>query len=84
MGRMPATAAFSYGQRGKRADLSELLHKTGWMLKWGGVFRQEFLEQAQDICTVTERKAVVTTFAEDASAAEYTDYLPETIEGLRR
>ena len=26
MGRMPATATFSYGQRGKRADLSELLH----------------------------------------------------------
>ena len=25
MGRMPATATFSYGQRGKRADLSELL-----------------------------------------------------------
>ena len=23
---MPATATFSYGQRGKRADLSELLH----------------------------------------------------------
>lgn len=53
-------------------------------VEMGGVFRQEFLEQAQDICTVTERKAVVTTFAEDASAAEYTDYLPETIEGLRR
>ena len=27
MGRMPATAAFSYGQRGERADLSELLHR---------------------------------------------------------
>ena len=27
MGRMPATATFSYGQRGKRADLSELLHQ---------------------------------------------------------
>ena len=25
MGRMPATATYSYGQRGERADLSELL-----------------------------------------------------------
>ncbi len=25
MGRMPATTTFSYGQRGERADLSELL-----------------------------------------------------------
>ena len=45
--------------------------------------RNNLLEQALEICTVTEKKLVVTSFAEDASAAEFTDYLIETIEKLR-
>ena len=34
-GRMPATITFSYGQRGARADLSELLHRVCF---FGSVF----------------------------------------------
>ena len=30
-------------------------------------------------CTVSERKKVVTTYTKDASAAEFTDYLLETL-----
>ena len=44
--------------------------------------RKAILEKALDICTVTERKKVITTQVEDASTAEFTDYLLETIEGL--
>ncbi len=71
--------------RGEYADPSSLIRAVGMMLAHIGYGdRKELLEQALDICTVTERKVVLTTFAEDASAAEYTDYLLETIEGLRR
>ena len=44
--------------------------------------KRRILEKALDICTVTERKKVITTQVEDASTAEFTDYLLETIEGL--
>ena len=45
----------------------------------GFVEKKELLEKAMDICTVTERKVVLTTFTEDASAKEFTDYVIETI-----
>ena len=45
--------------------------------------RKAILEQALDICTITERKLVVTTQKTDASAAEFTDYLLETINKLK-
>ena len=46
-------------------------------------YDEETLDRALEICTVTERKKVVTTFPEDASTKEFTDYLLETIEQLR-
>jgi len=36
-----------------------------------------------DICTVTERKVVLTTFTKDASTKEFTDYVIDTIEQIR-
>lgn len=45
--------------------------------------RKKILSDALDICTVTERKVVLTTFVEDASTAEFTDYLLETIRRIR-
>lgn len=70
--------------RGDYADPSSLIRAVGMMLAHiGYADRKELLEKALDICTVTERKVVLTTFVEDASAAEYTDYLIETIEKIR-
>ena len=45
--------------------------------------RAKLLDDAMEICTVTEKKLVVTTQKEDASAAEFTDYLLETIQKIR-
>ena len=45
--------------------------------------RKQILDKALDFCTVTERKMVLTTFREDASAKEFTDYLLETIDQLK-
>ena len=44
--------------------------------------KKVLLEKALDVCT-TEKKVVLTTFTEDASAKEYTDYIIETIEKLK-
>ncbi|HYE80707.1 MAG TPA: isocitrate/isopropylmalate family dehydrogenase [Clostridia bacterium] len=41
--------------------------------------KAEKLDKALEICTITERKVVVTTQKTDASAAEFTDYLLETL-----
>ena len=46
--------------------------------------RKEILDRALDICTITERKAVITTDVDGATAEEFTDYLLETIEGLQQ
>ena len=40
-------------------------------------------DKALDICTITERKKVVTTDVDGASAAEFTDYLLETIDKIK-
>lgn len=70
--------------RGEYADPSSLIRAMGQMLiHIGYADRNEILEQAFDICTVTERKVVLTTFTEDASAEEFTDYLIETIRKIR-
>lgn len=70
--------------RGDYADPSSLIRAVGMMLAHiGYADRKELLEKALDICTVTEREVVLTTFVEDASAAEYTDYLIGTIEKIR-
>ncbi len=70
--------------RGEYADPCSLIRAMGQMMAHiGYADRKEILEEALDICTVTERKLVVTTQVEDASAAEFTDYLLETIEKVR-
>ncbi|MGN0157689.1 MAG: isocitrate/isopropylmalate family dehydrogenase [Brotaphodocola sp.] len=70
--------------RGAYADPSSLIRAAGMLLGHiGFVKEKEMLEQAMDICTVTERKVILTTFTEDASAKEFTDYVIETIERLK-
>lgn len=69
--------------RGHYADPNSLIRAVGMLVAHIGYGdRKERLDRALDICTITERKKVVTTFPEDASAAEYTDYLLETLERL--
>ena len=69
--------------RGEYADPSSLIRAMGEMIAHiGYADRKEKLFKALDICTVTERKVVVTTQKEDASAAEFTDYLLETLRKL--
>lgn len=69
--------------RGHHADPNSLIRAVGMLIAHIGYGdRKERLDKALDICTVTERKKVVTTFVEDASAAEYTDYLLETLEKI--
>lgn len=69
--------------RGEYADPSSLIRAAGMMLAHiGYADKKVLLEKALDVCT-TEKKAVLTTFTEDASAKEYTDYIIETIEKLK-
>ena len=66
--------------RGEYADPCSLIRAVGMMMAHIGYGdRKEILEKALDICTVTERKVVVTTQPEDASAKEFTDYLLEVL-----
>ena len=70
--------------RGNYADPCSLIRAMGEMMAHIGYGdRKEILSEALDICTVTERKKVVTTQIEDASAAEFTDYLLETIDKVK-
>ena len=69
--------------RGEYADPCSLIRAVGMMTHIGYGDRKQILDKALDICTVTERKVVLTTFREDASAKEFTDYLLETIDGLK-
>lgn len=69
--------------RGEYADPSSLIRAMGQMMTHIGYGdRNQILERALEICTQEERKVVVTTFTEDASAEEFTDYLLETIQKL--
>lgn len=71
--------------RGDYADPCSLIRAMGMMLAHiGYADRKETLDKALDICTITERKKVVTTFTEDASTEEFTDYLLETIQTLKK
>ena len=70
--------------RGEYADPSSLIRAMGQMLiHIGYADRDVLLEKAMDICTVTERKVVLTTFTEDASTEEFADYVIETIQKLK-
>ena len=69
--------------RGDYADPCSLIRAAGMMLAHiGYADKKVLLEKALDVCT-TEKKVVLTTFTEDASAKEYTDYIIETIEKLK-
>ena len=69
--------------RGEYADPRSLIRAAGMMLAHiGYADKKVLLEKALDVCT-TEKKVVLTTFTEDASAKEYTDYIIETIEKLK-
>ena len=71
--------------RGEYANPSSLIRAVGQMLIHIGLAdRNAILEKALDICTVTERKVVLTTETKDASAAEFTDYLIDTIKTLQK
>ena len=70
--------------RGDYANPCSLIRAIGQMLiHIGYAERNELLDKALEICTVTEKKLVVTTETKDASAAEFTDYLIETIRKIR-
>lgn len=79
------TAPFlmSHG-RGEYANPCSLIRAVGQMLiHIGYADRNDLLEKALEICTVTEKKLVVTTETKDASAAEFTDYLLDIVRSLK-
>jgi len=68
---------------GDYADPGSLIRAMGQMMGHiGYADRKELLDKAMDICTITERKLVISTRREDASTEEFTDYLLETIDRL--
>lgn len=70
--------------RGDYADPCSLIRAVGMMLAHiGYADRKAILDQALDICTITERKLVVTTDVDGASSAEFTDYLLDTIRSVK-
>lgn len=70
--------------RGEYADPCSLIRAVGMMLAHiGYADRKQMLDEALEICTVSERKVVLTTLTEDASTAEFTDYLIETLENMQ-
>lgn len=70
--------------RGNYADPCSLIRAVGMMMAHiGYADRKAILDEALDICTITERKVVVTTMPEDASTKEFTDYLLETIDKIK-
>ena len=70
--------------RGEYADPSSLIRAMGQMLiHIGYADRNVLLEKAMDICTIEERKVVLTTFTEDASTEEFANYVIETIKKLK-
>lgn len=70
--------------RGNYADPCSLIRAAGMLMAHIGYGdRKAILDEALDICTITERRKVVTTDVDGATAAEFTDYLLETIDGLK-
>lgn len=69
--------------RGDYADPCSLIRAAGMMMAHIGYGeRKELLDKALDICTVSERKKVMTTDVDGATAEEFTDYLLETIQQI--
>ena len=70
--------------RGDYADPCSLIRAAGMLMAHiGYADRKAVLDKALDISTITERKKVVTTDVDGASAAEFTDYLLETIDKIK-
>ena len=70
--------------RAEYADPSSLLRAAAMMLSHIGYTEESrLLSEAMDICGYTERRLKVTSFPADASTAEYTDYVLETVERLK-
>lgn len=69
--------------RGNYANPCSLIRAAGQLMAHIGYGdRNEKLEKALDICCNTEKKLVVTTDVDGATAAEFTTYLLETIQKL--
>ena len=69
--------------RGEYADPSSVLRATAMLLSHIGYQEQsEKLTRALNICGIEERRIVITSFREDASTAEYGDYIIETVKRL--
>lgn len=70
--------------RGEYANPSSLMKAAGMLMAHIGYVKEaELLNKALDICGYIERKIVITSFREDASTEEYTDYVLETIEKIK-
>lgn len=70
--------------RGEYADPCSLIRAAGMLMAHiGYADRKAILDEALDICTLDERKVVVTTDKDGATAAEFTDYLLETIDKIK-
>lgn len=66
--------------RAQYADPCSLIRAMGEMISHiGYADKKEKLVKALDICTRTERKVVITTDKDGATAEEFTDYLLETL-----
>lgn len=71
--------------RAEYADPSSLMRAAVMMLAHLGYTKESnIFSKALDICGYTERRLKVTSFREDASTAEYTDYILETIRSLKK
>ena len=69
--------------RGNYANPCSIIRAAGQLMAHIGYGdRNEKLEQALEICCNTEKKLVVTTDTDGATAAEFTDYLLDTIHSL--
>jgi isocitrate dehydrogenase (NAD+) len=69
--------------RGEYADPSSVLRATAMLLSHIGYQAQsEKLTRALNICGMEEKKIVITSLREDASTAEYGDYVIETLKKL--
>ena len=69
--------------RGEYADPCSLIRAVGMLLAHIGYGdRKKKLDEALDICTITERRVVLTTMPENASTKEFTDYVIETLEKM--
>ncbi len=69
--------------RGEYADPCSLIRAAGMMMAHIGYGdKKAKLDRALDICTLTERQVVITTFVDGASASEFTDYLIRTIDSI--